>query len=195
MNGDRRGSRGQATVEFGVSSIVLLLILLGLIDLGRAFYFAVALTGATREGARTASWYVPPDPNQAGSVGSNPKFDDADIKAAVDGMLANAGLPASVLENPAMTCPATADGNTLYDPPYADSAYPSAAGQPQLYICYENTPGLDIASAPPDNRYNGVDVNVIVLMNFGFASGYMQSAFGPSFHIVSNTHMTVGGGY
>ena len=44
--------RGQSTVEFGLSSVILLLILLGLIDLGRAFYFAVGMQSATREGAR-----------------------------------------------------------------------------------------------------------------------------------------------
>jgi hypothetical protein len=41
----------------------------------------------------------------------------------------------------------------------------------------------------------GQDVNVIVLMRFGFASGFMQGILGPSFHLVSNTHMTIGGGY
>lgn len=191
----RRASRGQATVEFGVSSIVLLLLLLGLIDLGRAFYFAVGLSGATREGARQASWYVPPDPNIPGATGVNPSLSDPAIQSAVDALLKQAGLPASTLANPTATCPTTDDGNSAYNPPYADSAYPSGIGQPLLYICYANTPGLDLPSAPTDNGYNGQDVNVIVLMRFGFASGFMQGILGPSFHLVSNTHMTIGGGY
>lgn len=191
----RRGGRGQATVEFGVSSIVLLLLLLGLIDLGRAFYFAVGLSGATREGARQGSWYVPPDPNLAGSTGTNPYLSDPAIKNAVDEILQKAGLPASTLANPTATCPSPTDGNTAYNPPYADSAYPSSVAQPLLYICYANTPGLDLPSPPSNNSYNGQDVNVIVLLRFGFATGFMQGIFGPSFHLVANTHMTIGGGY
>ena len=191
----RRGSQGQATVEFGISSIVLLLLLLGLLDLGRVFYFVVGLRGATREGARQASWYVPADPNVAGSTGSNPGLYDGAIKIAVDANLVKAGLPASTLENPTATCPSPSDGNTVYNPPYVDSAYPSGVGQPLLYVCYSNTPGVDLTTAPTGTGYNGLDVNVIVLMNFGFASGFMQGVLGPSFHVVSNTHMTVGGGY
>src|SRR2546421_12832566 len=51
--------RGQSAVEFGASAIVLVLLLFGLVDLGRVFYFDVGLTGATREAARHASWFVP----------------------------------------------------------------------------------------------------------------------------------------
>src|SRR2546429_9181450 len=65
--------RGQSAVEFGASAIVLVLLLFGLIDLGRVFYFAVGLTGATREAARHASWFVPP-PSGGASPGTNPSL-------------------------------------------------------------------------------------------------------------------------
>ncbi|TMD56291.1 MAG: pilus assembly protein, partial [Chloroflexi bacterium] len=45
----RRLVRGQASVEFGISSILLLLILLGLVDFSRVFYFDTGLHGAARE--------------------------------------------------------------------------------------------------------------------------------------------------
>ena len=179
--------RGQSSVEFGLAAIVLLLLALGLTDLGRVFYFGVGLTGATREGARQASWFDP-------GAGNNPYLDDVSIKTSVDGVLAHSGLPASVLMNSTVTCPATSDGNPDYNPPYEDDTY-SGVGidQPMLFICYANSPGLDITSAPTDNGFRGQDVNVILLMNFGFATGFMAGVLGSSVHVAVNTHMVIGG--
>ena len=206
--------RGQSSVEFGASAIVLFLLLYGLIDLGRVFYFDVGLTGATREAARQASWFVLPT---GGTPGSNPSLYDSDgwaqdpcpyeangnpngdpnaypgIKQAIDCNLNKYHLPSSILQNPTTTCPATVDGNSSYNPPYTDAVYPAVIDQPLLYICYENTPGLDIATAPTDNSYKGQDVNVILVMSFGFAGGFLPTFLGNSIHIVANTHMVVGG--
>lgn len=208
--------RGQSTVEFGASAIVLVLLLFGLLDLGRVFYFDVGLTGATREAARQASWYVP---GSNGASGTNPGLYDSDgwsqdpcpyeangnptgdpnqfpgIKQAVDCNLNKYHLPSSILQNPTTTCPVTADGNSAYNPPYVDATYPTTVNQPLLFICYEHTPGLDLPSAPVDNSYVGQDVDVILVMSFGFASGFMPSFLGNSVHIVANTHMVIGGGY
>ena len=65
--------------------------------------------------------------------------------------------------------------------------------QPLLYICYSNVPGVDLASAPTDNSYRGTDLNVILVMNFGFASGFMQGSLGGAVPMVANVHMAVGG--
>ena len=178
--------RGQSTVEFGAAALVLVLLLFGLIDLGRVFYFDVALSGAAREGARQASWFDQ-------STNLNPDLYDSAIKSSVDGILTHAGLPSSQLQNPGTTCPTTADGNTSYNPPYVDGTYPSTLNQPTLFICYANTPGLDLTSAPADNSYKGSDVDVILVMSFGFASGVLSGVLGSSVHIVANAHMTVGG--
>lgn len=192
---------GQSTVEFGAAALVLMLLLFGLIDLGRVFYFDVGLMGAVREGARQASWFDP-------GTGTNPYLYDTDgwsgqpcsdtnphpgIKESVDCNLSKSGLPASVLQNPTTTCPAPNDGNVFYNPPYMDDAFPGALNVPSLYICYARTPGLDLAAAPTDNSYKGSDVNVILVMSFGFASGFLQGVLGNSVHIVANTHMTIGG--
>jgi Flp pilus assembly protein TadG len=178
--------RGQSTVEFAIASVVLLLILVGLIDLGRAFYYGVGLTGATREGAREASWFDQ-------STSTNPYLYDAAIKSSVDAILEKSGLPDSVLQNPDTTCPSPTDGNADYNPPYSDSSYPAVVNQPLLFICYDNSPGLDFATAPAGNTYKGDDVNVILLMSFGFAAGFTSGALGNAVHMVANTHMTVGG--
>jgi TadE-like protein len=207
--------RGQSTVEFGASAIVLVLLVFGLIDLGRVFYFDVGLSGAVREGARQASWFVPADPI-AGTPAANPDLYDTDgwtqdpcpltagnptgdptvhqgIKEIVDCNLSKSHLPASLLQNPTTTCPATADGNANFNPPYADSAYPSTTNQPLLYICYQNQAGIDYLNAPPAGAHYPNDVNVILVMNFGLASGLLAGLLGGSIHIVANTHMTVGG--
>jgi Flp pilus assembly protein TadG len=180
--------RGQSAVEFGLSAVVLLLLVLGLTDLGRVFYFGVGFMGAAREGARQATWFDP-------GAGNNPYLYDSAIKAAVDNVLTNSGLPASSLQNSAgTTCPRTSDGNAQYNPPYTDDAYAGAgANQPLLFICYASTPGLDVTLPQSGNTYKGQDVNVIVLMNFGFATGFMQGVLGNSIHLAANTHMVVGG--
>jgi TadE-like protein len=204
---------GQSSVEFGASAIVLFLLLFGLIDLGRVYYFDVGLTGATREAARQASWFVLP---QTGG-GNNPSLYDTDgwaqdpcpyeaggnpngdpnqypgIKQAVDCNLNKYHLPSSVLMNSTATCPDPTDGNASHNPPYTDATYPADVNQPLLYICYANTPGLDLTSAPADNSYKGEDVNVILVMSYGFAGGFMPGIFGSSIHIVANTHMVIGG--
>jgi hypothetical protein len=189
MRGRRTRQRGQSTVEFGASAFVLVLILFGIIDLGRAFYFDVGLTGAVREGARQAAWFDP-----ANTAHPNPFLDDTDIKSSVDAILSHSGLPASVLGNATgTTCPSTTDANTFNNPPYVDSIYPAALNQPTLYICYAGSDGVDLTAPPNDTGYEGKDVNVILVMSFGFVSGLLQGAFGSFIHLVANAHMTIGG--
>src|SRR5438094_8177863 len=211
-----RWQRGQSSVEFGASAIVLFLLASGPVAPARVFYFAGGLAGAPREAARHASWFVAPAAG-SGLPGLNPSLYDDDgwtqdpcpyeaagnptgdpnpnpgIKQSVDCNLNKYHLPSSILQNPATTCPAATDGNTTYNPHYLDSTYPGAANQPLLYICYANTPGLDLATAPTDNSYKGLDVNVILVMNYGFAGGFLPDVVGTSLHIVANTHMVIGG--
>jgi Flp pilus assembly protein TadG len=47
--------RGQDAVEFALIIPILLLILMGIFDMGRAIYYSSALDNAVREGARYAS--------------------------------------------------------------------------------------------------------------------------------------------
>lgn len=202
LAGGARG-RGQSTVEFGVSAFVLILLLVGLFDVGRSFYFDVALHGATREAARQAAWFD-------GDAGTNPTLFDTDaawsgdpcqdptpgIKQVVDCSLGKAFLPASVLRNPGTTCPTTADGNADFNPPFVESAYAGVpVNTPVLYVCYAGTPGADQATAPTDGSYwdhGAKDVNVILLMRFGSITGLLTDVIG-DVHIVANTHMRVGG--
>lgn len=170
-------------VEFALSSVVLLLLVGGLVDIGRSVFISEALSNAAREGARHGAWFSAP-------TQSHPYLDDAQIKATVDSELATISLPASVLKNPTTTCPATADGNAFHNPPFVTSAYPATANQSWLYICYNNTPGLDFAS--PAANQSHLDLNVIVLYDYGPLTPIISSDFG-LFRLAANEHMTVQG--
>lgn len=84
--------RGQSLVEFALVLPVLLLILMGVFDLGRAIYAFNAVSNAAREGARTAIVDQGPDDivpgalsaaveaaNQATALGLDPT-DPADVQ-------------------------------------------------------------------------------------------------------------------
>jgi Flp pilus assembly protein TadG len=175
--------RGQSLVEFAVSSVVLLLLVGGLVDIGRSIFVQEALSNAAREGARRGVSFDAP--NQA-----HPYLYDAEIKAAVDAELASISLPAAILKNPGTTCPSVTDGNAVHNPPYVSSAYPATANQPWLYICYNNTPGLDFTS--PATNQGQLDLNVIVLYTYGPLTPLVKSQFGV-FQVAANQHLTVQG--
>jgi Flp pilus assembly protein TadG len=174
---------GQSLVEFAVSSLVLLLLIGGLVDIGRSIRVSEALSNAAREGARHAAWYDAPSL-------SHPYLDDSAIKAAVDAELSAGSLPASVLKNPGTTCPAPSDGNASHNPPYGSSYYPPTANQPWLYICYNNASGRDYSSPAAD--MGQLDVNVIVLYTYGPLTPLVVAQFGV-FQLAVNQHMTVQG--
>ncbi len=58
-----RRDRGQSIVELAIVLPLLLLILLGCLDLGRAFAVRMALANGAREGARYASKFPDADPS------------------------------------------------------------------------------------------------------------------------------------
>ena len=183
----RPGSRGQALVEFALSLVLLVLIAFGLIDLGRAFYFAVELKGAAREGARHGSWYVP-------AAKWNAYLDDNDIRDAVNASLRGSNLQTAVLQT---GCPAGSDG--FHNPPYDGGYYPpvTSPNTVWLYICYDTATGTGgggpFATGPPlpgDTSNAGKDLEVIVLMRFGLITGLFQES---PFVMAANAHMTIQG--
>ena len=65
--------RGSAAVEFALVVPVLLLIVFGIIDFGRALNAQIALTGAAREGARLAALGYPDAAIQARVAAAAPE--------------------------------------------------------------------------------------------------------------------------
>jgi TadE-like protein len=184
---------GQSLVEFGVSSIVLLLLLGGVLDLSRVFYFDTGIHGAAWAGARHGAWY---DFGQK----QNTALDDADITTAVNQGLTGAGLPS--VSGPRGTCP-TGQGNSLNNPPYDSSYYPTAANTAYLYLCYTkpgvSTPYGTEPTAPlaGDTSWRGGDINVIVLLNYGLITSFMQAVLNAAggIHVATNAHFVIQGGY
>jgi len=58
----RNQERGANLVEFALVLFILALLMMGVVDFGRAFYSYIAITNAAREGARRAS-RVPDQPD------------------------------------------------------------------------------------------------------------------------------------
>lgn len=170
-------------VEFALSSVVLMLIIGGLIDIGRAVAVSEVLSSAAREGARQGARFDAPKL-------ASTFLTDGQIQGVVDAALQASSLPASTLKNPGTTCPAPTDGNAYHNPPYGGSAYPASANQVWLYICYDNTPGVDFTSPPTGQRLQ--DLNVIVLYSYGPLTPLISAQFG-TFHMAANEHTTVQG--
>ena len=175
--------RGQSLVEFALSSVALLLLVGGLVDIGRAIYVGVGLSNAAREGARHGVWFDAPSR-------THPYLFDAEIKSVVDAQLAAVSIPPSVLKNPGTSCPPPSDGNGFYNPPFTNASYPSTANEAWLYICYNNSPGLDFTS--PATNQSQQDLNVIVLYSYGPLTPLITAQFG-IFRLAANTHMTIQG--
>lgn len=184
----RGGQRGQSLVEFAISSIVLLLLMMGLLDLSRAFYYSVNLQGAAREGARHGAWF-----NTA--LRANNFLDDADVMQAVNQALNGAGLTATFV--PSGSCLSPTDGNAYNNKPYAAAAYPLSTQQVNAYICY-TAPGGSFQTgtrptAPTDNSWKLGDINVSLLMNFALITPLIQGIFGSGLKLAYNEHFTIQG--
>lgn len=200
-----RKQRGQSTVEFGISAVVLMLLLAGLLDLSRVFYFNVDILGAAREGARHGVWFDTPNRR-------NPYLDDADVLSAVSANLQGAGFPAVTTNSSTVTgtCP-TSTTNTYGNPPYSSTLYPatSTLNQPRVYLCYTppspansgcslpggpqpsltGTPG----AATSDNCWRLGDLNVAILFRYGLVTPILQNVLGNGFQVASNAHMMIQG--
>jgi Flp pilus assembly protein TadG len=186
----RRKQRGQSLVEFALSSTILLLLAMGLIDLSRAFFYSVSLQGAAREGARHGAWF-----NTAARA--NLYMDDTDIMTAVRQSLYGAGLTdAQITLVNTNGCLAPTDGNTATNKPYPQSAYPTTPQTVNVYICYTTPGGLLYGtwpSHPTDNSWRLGDVNVAILMDFQLITPFIQNIFGSGIDLAYNEHFTIQG--
>ncbi|HEX9363895.1 MAG TPA: TadE family protein [Candidatus Dormibacteraeota bacterium] len=185
-----RRQHGQSLVEFAISSMVLLLLAMGLIDLSRAFYFSVSLQGAAREGARHGAWF------QTASR-ENIYLDDADVMTAVRDALHGAGFQDSQIHLiNANGCLSPTDGNAVNNKPYPAAAFPAQSQHVNVYICYTTPSGLtygSIPNHPTDNSFWLGDINVSILMNFQLITPLIQGLFGNGINLAYNEHFTIQG--
>ncbi|HVD01778.1 MAG TPA: TadE family protein [Candidatus Dormibacteraeota bacterium] len=202
---DRKFSRGQAATEFAISSIMLLLLVSGIVDLGRAYFYNVSMHGAAREGARHAAWFDP-------GTDSNPYMDDVDVLCSVNQNLAGSGFLATFPDGTHPPCPVSTQtsaqnypgnhtscpntGNAFNNPPVPTSFNPPANNTPFLYACYATQSGGYVGGmpAPPgNNAYSQGDVEVILLMSLGIVTPLAQSIFPSGIGMVSYAHIAVQG--
>ena len=179
----RKRQRAQSLVEFAISSTVLLLLAMGLIDLSRAFYYSVNLQGAAREGARHGAWF-------ATAVRNNPYLDNTDVMTAVKQSLYGAGF-----KDPQITfvnqggCLSPSDSNGVNNKPYPQSAFPTTPQTVNVYICYTTPAGAQqgsLATAPGDNSWKLGDINVSILMDFQLITPFIQGIFGQGVDLAYN---------
>lgn len=188
-----RTQRGQSLVEFAISSIVLLLLMMGLLDLSRAFYYAVSLQGAAREGARHGAWF---DTKSRVNI----YLDNSDVMDAVNSGLQGSGINCTGVNGincfvPGACLPG-ADGNTINNKPYAATYYPTTTQQVNVYICYTAPGGAQTGSMavhPSDNSWRLGDINVSILMDFGLITPFIQNMFGNGINMAFNEHFTIQG--
>jgi len=194
--GSRRRQRGQSLVEFAISSLVLILLLMGLLDLSRAFYYSVNILGAAREGARHGAWFDT-------ATRTNKYLDDADVMLAVKQAMAGSGFDGQPGHLPLPTlvtsagCLVGADGNAINNKPYSNAAVPGSTGQVNVYICYTQPGGVfktgTLPVAPTDSSYRLGDINVSIIMNFALITPFIQNLFGAGIPLVYNEHFTIQG--
>ena len=131
MSGRRRGQggqRSQALIEFSLVSPVLLLLLFGVIDLGRAIFYYDTLSHAATEAARTAIRASAPLPT------------NADVLATANAQMAGAPVTEPCAQGPISSGTPPANAGWLYvtepSPPSGIESSPPP-----------NAPGGEFASA------------------------------------------------
>ena len=192
----RSRQRGQSLVEFAISSLVLILLLMGLLDLSRAFYYSVNILGAAREGARHGAWFDT-------ATRTNKYLDDDDVMLAVKQAMSGAGFDGLPGHLPIPTqvksggCLVGADGNAVNNKPYSSAAVPASTGQVNVYVCYTQPGGIfktgTLPTAPTDSSYRLGDINVSIVMNFALVTPFIQNMFGAGIPLVYNEHFTIQG--
>jgi len=158
----RRRSRGQSLVEFAILSPVLLLLVAGMLDLGRAYYFEVLGTDAARDAARYATGYAqtvgaPAGPGQTG-ICDLAKADLANDVASVSCVYTTV-LPAA--------------GRPYYPP----GTYVPASGQALVVVaCPARSNGCQGSA---DQTLN-TNLAVTVYYRFDLLTPALSSLFGPA---------------
>jgi hypothetical protein len=110
------GQRSQALIEFALISPVLLLLLFGIIDIGRAIFYYDTLSHAAREGARTAV------------IAANMQPTNSSVLATVTSQLVGAPVSAPCPQGPITSATPPANAAWLYitqpNPPSIPEAAP-----------------------------------------------------------------------
>jgi Flp pilus assembly protein TadG len=161
--------RGQAIVETALLLPILMFLTMGSADLGRVFYYSIAVTNAAREAARQGTYYDP--------ISSSNKFDSYSAVLAA----AQEEVPGDVT----LSLPTIAPTHCLTGQPSSWSAnYPSQPNAGYVYICFDNTDTPAPASASSW-------IQVTILYNFQPVTPFLELINASSVHVLASTTMRV----
>ena len=154
------GQRSQALIEFALISPVLLLLVFGIIDIGRAVFYYDTLAHAAREGAREAV------------SASTPLPTDASVLAAVTQQLVGAPVSAPCPQGPVTSATPPANTGWLYitepNPPStvetdpSDNAPGGEFAAPAAGSCSAVNPAVGNSSLQVTLRFNLVLITPIL---------------------------------
>lgn len=165
------GRKGQAIVETALLLPILMFLTMGSADLGRVFYYSIAVTNAAREAARVGTYYDP-----TATPPGNSQDDYADILVA-----AQHEVPQDVTLNLATIAPT----HCLTGSPSSWSAnYPTTPNTGYVYICFD---GQDTPA--PSSASNSVQVTI--LFNFQPVTPLAEMVGASTVHVLASTTMQV----
>jgi Flp pilus assembly protein TadG len=170
-----RGKIGQAIVETALLFPILCLLVMGSTDLGRVFYYSIAVTNAAREGARQASSYDP--------INGNASATHAAVIAAVQAEAADLNL---IEPNPPFT-----PTNCQPGPPYADAYYPTSPNTGYVFACF-SSPLRPNGDDSLSSGTAGQTVRVTILYNFSPVTPLIENVSG-NIHVQATTTMVIQG--
>ena len=160
-----RGQRAQSIVEFSLVAPVLLLVLFGVLDFGRAMYYYVTLQQAANEGVRVAiraSNYT----DGGGTLHALPT--NADVEAAVQQRAPNTYLANPCVNGPVDTSqvpPANQGWIYVTDPTGSSTTVNAPGGQPgggAYGACNGASPALGHVPLRVTLRFNFVPLTPLI---------------------------------
>ena len=161
--------RGQALVETALLIPLLMLLVMGSADMGRVFYYSIAVTNAAREAARQGTYYDP-------TTNTN-SFDGYDAVLAA----AQQDVPADVTLSLATIAPL----HCLTGSPSSWSAnYPADPNTGYVYICFDGQDNPAPAAAANT-------IQVTILYNFQPVTPLASIVGASSVHVEASTTMQV----
>jgi Flp pilus assembly protein TadG len=93
----RRAQRGQALVEMGIVVVLLVTLLMGTIEFGRAWMIANMITHAARTGARTAA-VAPPSSRNSSGVITNTSAIQTQVLTQIQNVVGTTGFTVDVTQ-------------------------------------------------------------------------------------------------
>src|ERR1700682_978496 len=160
--------RGQAIVETALLLPVLMLLVMGTSDLGRVFYYSIAVTNAAREAARQGTYYDP--------ISGTNSFDTYSAVLAA----AQKEVPSDVT----LTAPAVSPSHCLTGQPSSWSVYyPSQPNTGFVFICFDGNDAQTVAATQT--------IQVTILYNFEPVTPLASVVGASSVHVEASTIMQV----